>query len=198
MPIVKNYLDLTLLRKLAAILLLLLLAFTQVGYKLYFHFAFKKSDHSILARIEAKNYKEEDVITITAPLSLPYQTDWPEFERVNGEITIEGKVYKYIKRRIVNGQLVLQCLRDENKGVLTKVKNDFIESSTDLPVNATDKKPLHSKSFSLKSIGTEYISQKEDWLVAFYTLPLHTPRPVNEIIFASLPVGCSEQPPDSI
>jgi hypothetical protein len=186
------------LRKLAAILLLVLLGFTQVGYKLYFHFAFQQSDHSILARIEAENYKEEDVITITAPLSLPYHTDWPEFERVNGEITIEGKVYKYIKRRIVNGQLVLQCLRDENKGVLTKVKNDFIQSSTDLPVNATDKKPPHSKSFSLKNIGTEYISQKENWLVAFYTVPLHTPRPVNEMIFSSLPADPSEQPPDSI
>jgi hypothetical protein len=46
---------------------------------------------------------------------MPYLAENTAFERVDGEITVDGKLFKYVKRKIHNGQLVLLCLPDEKK-----------------------------------------------------------------------------------
>jgi len=56
---------------------------------------------------------------------MPYQTSWTAFERVDGEITIKGVIYKYVKRKIEDGQLVLLCLPYYKKMSLIKASAEF-------------------------------------------------------------------------
>ena len=94
-------------KKLATISLLLLLLFNFVGYRLLFSVLQQKADKNIVAKIDKQDYNDADLITLTVPLSMPYLTDSKDFERKDGEITLNGKVYHYVKQKISQGNLVL-------------------------------------------------------------------------------------------
>ena len=47
-------------------------------------------------QLDNKEYDASTLIEIKVPVSLPYQTDWKEFERVDGEIEFNGMHYKYV------------------------------------------------------------------------------------------------------
>ena len=109
-------------KKFAAILLLLLLLFNLIGYRLLFSVLQQKANSSIVAKIDKEDYIDADLITLTVPLSMPYITDSKDFERKDGEIKLNGKVYRYVKQKISQGNLVLMCLPDEEKTQLQNSK----------------------------------------------------------------------------
>jgi hypothetical protein len=85
----------------------------------------QKEKSSFEAGIDKEIYEERDLITLKVPLSMPYQISWTGFERVDGEITIKGVIYKYVKRKIEDGQLVLLCLPYYKKMNLVKAAVEF-------------------------------------------------------------------------
>ena len=97
------------MKKLAAILFLTLFLFNIIGYRLVFYFVQQENDITLETSLDKAEYNESELITIKVPISLPYQTNWKDFERVDGEINFEGKIYKYVKRKVEDGQLVLMC-----------------------------------------------------------------------------------------
>lgn len=141
---------LTVLRKLAAILLLLIFAFNLAGYQLLFHYLQRKNDQGLQEAFNHEQYHENDLITLRIPLQMPYGVQNTPFERVDGEITLHGVVYKYVKRRVEQGELVLLCLPDMGKMELQKGKEQFFqltnEFSQSIPVkHSTGKGPLTFK-----------------------------------------------------
>jgi len=122
---------------------------------LWFHFEQLRADKKIEASIDKDEYNEAELVTIKVPLSLPYQNDTDEFERITGEINFKGKIYKYVKRKIENGNLVLLCLPDKNKMQIEKAKNDLLESSNDFTQTNSNKKE-NSKTISFKKATGDY------------------------------------------
>ena len=144
------------MKKLAAIFLIIIFLFNIGGYRLWFYFEQQRSDNQIQVLLDKEQYNEAELITIKTPLSLPYQSNTTDFERVSGEINFNGKIYKYVKRKIDNGNLVLLCLPDKNKMQLEKAKADFFKNTTDLAQNDNSKKSDNSKSISFKNAASEY------------------------------------------
>ena len=128
------------LKKLSAIVLLALFLFNLIGYKALFYYAILQSDYKVETSIENNTYNHGELITLHIPLSLPYIENSPNFERVNGEINFNGKLYKYVQRKIENGELVLLCLPDANKMQLENSKNDYFKGTFDLQQNNAAKK----------------------------------------------------------
>jgi hypothetical protein len=143
------------LKKLTAILLLTVFLFNIIGYKLVYHFLQQASDQQLHTLLDKNLYNEAELIAIKIPLSLPYQNDQKEFERVDGEINFSGKIYKYVKRKISGGNLVLMCLPDYNKMRLKKQKDDFDKNLNGIAQTPSSKKQ-DSKSNSLKNVLNEY------------------------------------------
>jgi hypothetical protein len=143
------------LKKLTAIFLVTIFLFNLGGYRLWFHYEQERSDKNIESFIDNKEYNEDELITLKVALSLPYHHDTKEFERVTGEINFKGKVYKYVKRKIENGNLVLMCLPDINKTLIQNAKDDFFKTSADLTQDNSSKKN-NSKSISFKSLPGDY------------------------------------------
>ncbi len=106
--------------------------FNLVGYKLVYYFLLNNADETFELALDKKEYKETELITVSIPNPLPYQTDWQDFERVDGEMTYKGKVYKYVERKVENGQLIIKCLPDEEKTHLLSSKEDFFKLVNDL------------------------------------------------------------------
>jgi hypothetical protein len=128
------------MKKVATILLLSLLLFNFIGYKLMFFALEKSADNKITAEIDRNSYNDADLITLTVPLSMPYIQDSKNFERKDGEITLNGKVYHYVKQKISQGNLILMCLPDEQKTQLQTAKNNFFKLTNEFQDNNTSQK----------------------------------------------------------
>jgi len=128
------------LKKLAAILLLTLFLFNAVGYRLFIDYAQDKLDAVLEARLDKGYYHEEELITVKTPIHLPYQTNWKEFERVDGEVNVNGVVYKYVKRKLLNDTMIFLCIPHEEKTQFQARANDFFGKTNDLPGSDNSKK----------------------------------------------------------
>jgi hypothetical protein len=144
------------MRKSASIILLLILLFNMIGYRAWFYYAEKKADASMEARIDKDQYDENDLVTLQIPLYSPYQLEQKTFERTNGEVNINGKTFKYVKRKVSDGNLILLCLADNHKTVLKNAKSEFGNGVNDLAGSGKSS----SRSGLQKNFGgNDYINQ---------------------------------------
>ena len=137
-------------RKPAAIFLLLILLFNVIGYRAWFYCAEKKSDLKLEALLNKNQYDEQDLVALKVPLNMPYQIDQTQFERVDGEVTLNGRIYKYVKRKVSEGNLILLCIPDAHKMSLKKAKTGW-----DFPAAPIQKKIAVSE-YEEVSLATAY------------------------------------------
>ena len=168
--------------------------FNLFGYRILFYYAQQHSDEQLKASFDKEVYDESDLITIKVPLSLPYQRAWTDYERVDGEIKVNGTIYKYVKRKVEDGQLVLLCLPDHNKMRLESAKGDFYKNVNDLAPNAGPKKTEKVKSFS--DTQSEYVVAPLPDMAAALQLRHHYGLPGNELTLITAPHCSPEQPPE--
>jgi hypothetical protein len=151
------------LKRIAAILLLVLFLFNWYGYRLLSDYLQDRADARLEARLDLDDYDESLLIKVSMPLNMPYQNNWADYERYDGEVEIDGVHYKYVKRKIENGQLVLLCLPNDTKMQLQSAKNDFFKLVNDLQNNSQGKNSNTGHSF--KSPVTEYWQQDLNWQI---------------------------------
>ncbi len=125
----------------------------MIGYRAWFYYAEKKADAGMEARIDKDQYDDNDLVTVQIPLYNPYQLEQKTFERANGEVNINGKTFKYVKRKIYDGNLILLCIADNHKTVLKKAKSELGNGVNDLAGN--NRGSRLQKDFS----GNDYINQ---------------------------------------
>jgi hypothetical protein len=119
------------LKRLPAILFLLILVFNFVGYRLVIAYMEKGSDAVLEKKLDHREYSDDELLSIKTGLNLPYYSSSPEFERTYGSITINGLVYEYVKKRVYNDTLELLCLPNAAKTALQDVRNALTKSAAD-------------------------------------------------------------------
>ena len=136
------------MRKLVAIFMLAVFAFNVAGYQLIYNYMANKSDANLELALDQDNYNNEDLITIKQPTNLPYYTDSKEYQRIDGEVEMNGIKYKYVKCRIYNGYLEMLCIPHKAKMQIEQNKNDYAKVAHDFQQNDTQKKDgTQTKSF---------------------------------------------------
>jgi len=143
-------------------LFLTLLSFNFIGYRFWYYYAQNRSDRLLQTSLDKATYDSNELITVNVPLSMPYINDQSDFERVDGEIEIDGKIYRFVKRKVSEGQLILLCLPDYSKTHLQEAGTDFFRAVNDLAGNTSSPKDNHGTS-SFKSIQAEYEELWPDW-----------------------------------
>ena len=119
------------MKKLTAILLLLIVAFNFYGYRLVISYLQQNSCMEAEARIDQQDYHEAELISIKTTLRLPYYNSSPDFERAYGSIKIDGVEYEYVKRRIYQDTLELLCLPNHQKTALNAVSGELAKGAVD-------------------------------------------------------------------
>jgi hypothetical protein len=146
--------------------------------------------------VDKGDYDSTDLITITIPVNIPYLCDWPEFRRVDGEIEFGGKIYRFVKRKVFNGQMILLCLPDENKTQLQAAGNDFFKSVNDLSSAPAGKKQNSALS-TFKALPVDYDDQHPVWGAGpMGSLTIYAP-PVDHTRWPSPSYAIPGQPPDT-
>jgi len=92
-----------------------------------------RSNNHLQAKLDHGQYDMNDLIEVRVALNLPYIADSKEFEDYSGETTINGHHYRFVKRKLVNNELVLLCVRDQQKDRLQKAGTDFYKQVNDTP-----------------------------------------------------------------
>ena len=144
------------MKRTAAILLLLLFLFNWFGYRLLSGYLQTQADNHLEARLDKEQYDASRLIEMRVPLNMPYQLNSTDFERYDGEIEINGVHYKYVKRKVDNGQLVLLCLPNETKMKLQGARDEFFKLVNDLSHQSQG-------SETVKSPLTEYWHEENHW-----------------------------------
>ena len=162
---------------------------------MYFY-AQQQSDKKLEASLNKNLYDETDLVTIKVPLSLPYLNNQTNFERVDGEISFNGKIYKYVKRKIENGSLIIKCLPDYNKMSLKKQKEDFSKDINNVAENSGSKKQDNSKGNSFKNILGEYDQPHYKYVAVSFQERLSHSFSDPEASLSASPHSSPEQPPE--
>lgn len=134
------------MKKITAIFFLLLFSFNWFGYRLMFDYFEKEAKAQLEFFLDNNSYDESQLIELKVPVHLPYQGNWSDYQRYDGEINLHGVVYKYVKRKLANDTLYLKCIPDTKKMDLQKAKNDFFSISNNLAQNNHPEKPGSSQN----------------------------------------------------
>jgi len=129
-------------------------------------------------------------------LNLPYQNDQADFERVNGEIEIDGTHYNYVKRRIENGQLIVMCIPNQRKTKIENSRDDYFKLINDLQQNGNAKKTEKSSSTAFKALFSEYNAETNNWSIASPVQPIAKPGIADSNLINSLFNYIPGQPPE--
>jgi hypothetical protein len=182
------------LKRVAAILFLFVLLFNLYGYQLVIAYLQQQNDLHLTAQLDKDAYADEDLITIKTPLALPYYSNSPDYERVDGAIQIDGIEYKYVKRRIFNDSLELRCLPNTVKQKLQNAKSDFFELSNDLQRPEGNKKA----SNIIKSVLPEYCETLTFYIPHLFNNAKQRYVTSGTPFLSSLLTLVQEQPPESM
>jgi hypothetical protein len=105
-------------------------------------------------KLDHSDYDEAALIELRIPLNAPYLSgNSTDFERFDGEIEIDGIHYKYLKRKVVNDELVLLCLPNESKNRIHNSRVEFFKLVNDLNHPASQGKEKNSSSTSKNFIS---------------------------------------------
>ncbi|HTF31494.1 MAG TPA: hypothetical protein VK625_21705 [Flavitalea sp.] len=173
-----------------------MLLFNWIGYRLVSRFMEVKANQSLEARLDKNDYDESQLIEMRVSLNLPYQNDWTEFERYDGEIVIAGTHYKYVKRKIEKGQLVVMCIPNQDKTKIENSRDDYFKMVNDLQQNGQGKKSEKANSVAFKGLFNEYQSENNNWSVNAPILSLPLFKSFETALISSLYTRIPGQPPE--
>lgn len=181
------------MKRAAAILLLIIFLFNWFGYRLLSDYLQHRADTQLESQLDQQQYNEASLIEIRIPLNMPYQNVSSDFERYDGDIEFNGIHYKYVKRKVANGELVLLCLPNENRMRLLNARDEFFKLVNDLQ-QSPDKSSTPSNS--IKNPITEYWQQQNNWRLEALVWQQHQYTGYAIIIPSSPLITTPSQPPE--
>jgi hypothetical protein len=136
-------------------LFLSILLFNWAGYRLLNSILEDRASKQLETALDNNGYDESELISIKIPVSyLPYYNNSSSFERINGQVEMQGLEYNYVKRRIFNDSLELLCIPNHEVMKLRGAKNEFLLFLNDLHTGAEKTSNTHHSS--AKNFSVEY------------------------------------------
>jgi len=149
-------------KKLLALTLLIVHLFNLTGYTFLFRYLGQQASMQITKQIDQHSYKDAELVEIRIPLNLPYISSWGDYERLDGEITINGNHHNYVKRKIAGDTLYLLCLPNKQKDELQLAKSNFGTDANDLD-SKSDKQQIKKaevfNQYQIQDIGYAITSE---------------------------------------
>jgi hypothetical protein len=129
------------LKKIVAILLLVILLVNAAGYRFIMSYMENKANRQMITRLDNNEYNESELIEISAPLHLPYFTNWQHFERCDGQVTINGTIYNYVARKYVNNVMTYKCIPNKAQQNIITAKKQIDHNAFSNAETGKSKKP---------------------------------------------------------
>ena len=155
------------MKKIFAILLLVVHLFNIAGYQFVFNYFIDRSDALASQKFDEVLYADDLLTEVKIPLNLPYMQDMAAYERVDGNVEVDGIHYNYVKRKISGDTLYILCQPNYAKTKWVNEKTELAGGVNDLPVN----KQLPAPSVKKNICQADYnLPDHEYYSNASYTL----------------------------
>jgi hypothetical protein len=181
------------LKRLSAILFLLVLVFNFYGYRLVIAFMEQNSEVAIEQKVDRSDYNTADLISIKTALNLPYYSSSPHFERAYGSVTVNGVAYEYVQKRVYNDTLELLCLPNGAKTALQGLKAELTKATADGQASVPAKKGATTLKISLPDYCQSFETTAVVSVPPISTFPFQ-----NESFFLTGFTRQQERPPQAI
>ena len=173
------------LKCLSVAFMICILSFNWYGYDLLVKILEIHYDEQLEIALDNNNYDASQIVELDSKVILPYVADMTSFERVNGELTIDGVHYKFIERKYENGRVIYRCIPNTEKTTLYSARSTFYELMNEIQDSSNHSKhpakPLTAKKTLseyelLESCELNY-SVCELFNLGFYSLKPNTTKP---------------------
>lgn len=182
------------MKRIAAILLIIILFFNWYGYKVVTYTMMNDADKQLEAQLDNNQYEESQLIEVRVALNVPYQaTQTTGFERHYGEMKVDGQYYTYVKSKIENGYLVLKCIPNASKQKIKTADNDYFKVANGIDQDSNKKQD--GNNTVAKNFWSEYDDQLEKFDVNVASDLLTRSFRDNNTSFSSIAGSVPEQPP---
>jgi hypothetical protein len=135
-----------------------ILLFNCVGYRLLSNFMQDRACQRLESRLDRRQYDESQLISIKIPVKdLSYYNNSAVFERVDGQIDINGVPYQYVKRRLFNDSLELLCIPNVMSLKIRAGGNGYVKFVKEIertdPYTVIDSFQIGEPSFTVNERG---------------------------------------------
>ena len=146
-----------------AILFMGIMLFNGFGYRIVSNYFDQKATIQLTELIDQNEFNDAELVSIKTPINLPYYANNPKFERVDGEMIINGMVYQYVQRRVYNDSLEIRVIPNQDRLHIKNAREDFYKLAQDLEQKGLDKKSAPINKSSAKFISFDYFAQDNNW-----------------------------------
>jgi hypothetical protein len=175
-----------------------MLFYNWYGYRWLLLWQQQEANLQLEARLDNKDYDESSLIEFKLPIDLPYQNDWTDFEPCDGEITIEGIHYKYVKRKVQGGMLILKCIPNNAKQQIISTRDEFFKLVNGLPqaANSSEKQNTPNSKFE-KSTMSDFDGQQYFDILLANTVSLPGYNVFHSLLHSYTLCSIPEHPPEA-
>ena len=145
--------------------------------------------------LDEEIHDESRMITLKVDLNLPYLSQNTDFERVDGEINVDGHIYKYVKRKIHNGQLILLCMPDDVKTKLRSADKNYFVNVNNL---AAHSETNSSSKHTVEKNASDYDRNNLEYHLTTTKHLINYDLPANQCLSISPITDFPEYPPEQI
>jgi len=121
------------MKKIPAIVFIILILFNVMGYYGLFLGLSYHNDLRMVKRLDTQDYKESETFVVKIPLTIPYATDSREFERVDGKFEYQGELFRMVKQRLSRDTIYVVCVRDERATQINDALESYVKTFADNP-----------------------------------------------------------------
>lgn len=114
--------------------------FNSVGYRVLSHFLQERATLQVQAQIDEGNYEHTALLELSVSMNLPYATDWTDWEKMEGDVQIDGIHYRYVERKLADGRMYVRCLPNTPKQTVLNARDAFFEMAYDINKQTENKK----------------------------------------------------------
>lgn len=122
------------MRKLAAILLLIVFFLYHLGYYGFYLALSHQLDQQWHAKAYEDDLTGEELLHASIPLSIPYQPNQSEYKPVSSKLEIDGNYYRIVKQKYVQDTLHVIYINDTLQKELKQSVNEWLASIHQKPL----------------------------------------------------------------
>ncbi|MDX2301491.1 MAG: hypothetical protein NW226_01770 [Microscillaceae bacterium] len=100
----------------------------MMGYYLIFTLKYYQIKKAFSLKIAHENIPQNRYIVVKIPLNLPYPIDWPDYEKVSGSFSYQGKYYEKVKQILRRDTMIVYCLENKAQKKLIHELSDYTKS----------------------------------------------------------------------
>jgi hypothetical protein len=107
--------------------------FNGFGYHFLFIFCEQQADHKLVSRLDKQEYSDNQLVAIRVPvIHFPYYNNSIGYERIDGQLEIDGMSYNFVKWRIYHDSIEFLCISNPQRTRLHREKIECLKSVSDI------------------------------------------------------------------